>query len=105
MSIRTVARFSASSVLSMSAGYAALLAPVVLGAYALQFANPAQAQTPPKATFCAAGIGCYDTMEKAADAIRNSKDYQGIGQYLKAYSRGFLSRGRERSGPTSVCRR
>lgn len=93
MSIRAVARFSASSVLSMSARYAALLAPVILGAYALQFANPAQAQTPPKATFCAAGIGCYDTMEKAADAIRNSKDYQGIGQYLKAYSRGFLNRG------------
>nr|WP_228736412.1 DUF6531 domain-containing protein [Xanthomonas euvesicatoria] len=32
-------------------------------------------------------------MEKAADALRNSKDYQGIGQYLKAYSRGFLNRG------------
>lgn len=89
MSNRAVARFSASSVLSKGTRYATLLMPVVFGAYGLLGASPAHAQTPPKATFCALSLGCYDTMEKAADALRNSKDYQGIGQYLKAYSRGF----------------
>lgn len=93
VSIRAVACLSVYSVPSKGARCAALLIPFFFSAYGLLGASPAHAQTPPKATFCALPLGCYDTMEKAADALRNSKDYQGIGQYLKPYSKAFLNRG------------
>lgn len=93
MSKGAVARFAAFLRISKGRRYASLLASLLGATSALLLAGPAQAQTPPKPTFCAGTIGCFDTMEKAADAIRNSEDYQGIGQYLKAYKKSFLATG------------